>query len=75
MAAKRPRLIPIIDNKVKAFVQPPDGLFRVKLHDELADESRRTVINEVCRSAPQHVSLLRRIDVAPLDGRNSRNGR
>jgi len=27
MAAKRPRLIPILDNKVKNFLQPPDGFF------------------------------------------------
>lgn len=64
MAAKRPRLIPILDNKVRDFLQPPDGLFWVKLYDELADESRRAVINDACRSAPHHVSLLRRIDVA-----------
>jgi hypothetical protein len=64
MAAKRPRLIPILDNKVKDFIQPPDGLFWVKLHDELSDESRRSAITDACRSAPPQVSLLRRIDVA-----------
>jgi hypothetical protein len=64
LAAKRPRLIPLLDNKVKNFLQPADGLFWVKLHDELSDESRRTAIGEVCRSAPPHVGLLRRIDVA-----------
>jgi hypothetical protein len=64
MAAKRPRLIPILDNKVKDFIRPPDGLFWVKLHDELADESRRAAIARACRAAPPHVGLLRRIDVA-----------
>jgi Family of unknown function (DUF6308) len=64
MAAKRPRLIPILDNKVKDFIQPPDGLFWVKLHDELSDESRRSAITDACRSAPPQVGLLRRIDVA-----------
>jgi len=64
MAAKRPRLIPILDNKVKDFIHPPDGLFWVKLHDELADESRRAAIARACRAAPPQVSLLRRVDIA-----------
>lgn len=64
MAAKRPKLIPILDSKVKGLLKSPDGLFWVTMYDELADESRRTAISEVCESAPPHVSLLRRIDVA-----------
>ncbi|MGO4443088.1 DUF6308 family protein [Mycobacterium sp. 2YAF39] len=64
MAAKRPKLVPILDNKVKDFIRPPDGLFWVKLHDELSDASRRAAIIDACQSAPPHVSLLRRIDVA-----------
>lgn len=64
MAAKRPKLIPILDSKVQELIRPPDGLFWVTLYDELADESRRAAISNACRSAPPHVSLLRRIDVA-----------
>jgi hypothetical protein len=64
MAAKRPRLIPILDNKVKQLLRPREGLFWVSLHDELADGSRRAAIATACRAAPPHVSLLRRIDVA-----------
>jgi len=64
MAAKRPRLIPILDNKVRDLIRPPEGLFWVKLHDELKDESRRGAIAHACRAAPPHVGLLRRMDVA-----------
>lgn len=64
MAAKRPRLIPILDTKVRDLLKPPPGLFWVSLHDELVDESRRSAIAEVCSAAPPTVSLLRRMDVA-----------
>jgi hypothetical protein len=32
--------------------------------DELADQSRRVTVAQVCADAPADVSLLRRIDVA-----------
>jgi len=64
LAAKRPRLIPILDERVQGLLKPRDELFWVSMHDELSDESRRTTIAEICRVAPPHVSLLRRIDVA-----------
>lgn len=64
LAAKRPKLIPILDNEVNDYLQPPKGLFWVTLHDELSDHSRRQAISEVCKVAPPEVSLLRRIDVA-----------
>ena len=64
LAAKRPRLIPILDNKVRGLIQPPTSQFWISIWDELSDESRRTAIAEVCADAPAHVSLLRRIDVA-----------
>jgi hypothetical protein len=64
LAAKRPQLLPILDNVVNDFLQPPKELFWVTLHDELFDASRRQAISEVCQVAPPHVSLLRRIDVA-----------
>jgi hypothetical protein len=64
MAAKRPRLIPVFDNKVKDLLRPPKGQFWVTLYDELKDEARRRAIQQVCSEAPPHVSLLRRIDVA-----------
>lgn len=64
LAAKRPKLLPILDNVVNNYLKPPKGLFWVSLHDELSDASRREVIADVCRVAPPHVSLLRRIDVA-----------
>lgn len=64
LAAKRPRLIPILDERITAMLEPHDGLFWVSMLDELKDEERREVIEKVCRVAPNHVSLLRRIDVA-----------
>jgi Family of unknown function (DUF6308) len=64
LAAKRPKLLPILDNEVNNFLQPPKELFWVSMYDELSETSRRQVISEVCQVAPPHVSLLRRIDVA-----------
>lgn len=64
LAAKRPKLLPILDNVVNNFLRPPKELFWVTLHDELSDASRREAITNVCQGAPPHVSLLRRIDVA-----------
>lgn len=64
LAAKRPKLIPILDNEVNKYLQPVQGLFWVSMHDELSDPQRRQTISEVCEGAPPTVSLLRRIDVA-----------
>jgi len=64
LAAKRPKLIPILDNEVNSFLQPPKKAFWVSMHDELSETQRRQAISEVCDVAPEHVSLLRRIDVA-----------
>jgi hypothetical protein len=64
MAAKRPHLIPVVDKRVAAILEPADGLFWASMYEELKDEERREAIAKVCRAAPDHVSLLRRIDVA-----------
>jgi hypothetical protein len=64
LAAKRPKLLPILDNLVNDFLKPPKELFWVTLHDELSDASRRGAIADVCQVAPPHVGLLRRLDVA-----------
>ena len=67
IAAKRPRLIPILDSRVsrvQTLLRSPQELFWVTLCDELSDEHRRATIADVCHAAPPHVSLLRRIDVA-----------
>ncbi|MGH3726299.1 MAG: DUF6308 family protein [Mycobacterium sp.] len=64
LAAKRPKLLPILDNVVNDYLKPPKELFWVTLHDELSDVDRREAIAEVCKVAPPHVGLLRRIDVA-----------
>lgn len=64
LAAKRPRLIPILDNKVRDFLQPTAMRFWMSMWDELSDESRRATVARVCAGAPTDVSLLRRIDVA-----------
>jgi hypothetical protein len=64
MAAKRPRLVPILDKEVKGLLKPPRGRFWVTMYDELSDSARRRIIAEATASAPADVSLLRRIDVA-----------
>jgi hypothetical protein len=64
LAAKRPRLIPILDREVKDLLRSPKGKFWVTMRDQLSDESRRRTITDVCDCAPDSVSLLRRIDVA-----------
>lgn len=64
LAAKRPRLIPILDNKVRDLIQPPLTRFWISMWDELSDDSHRASITEICANAPADVSLLRRIDVA-----------
>lgn len=64
LAAKRPKMLPILDNDVNDYLKPPQHLFWVSLHDELSDTSSREVIADVCQVAPPHISLLRRVDVA-----------
>lgn len=64
MAAKRPRLIPILDKEVARLLKPPKRRFWVTMYDQLADPARRQIIAEVTATAPAHVSLLRRIDVS-----------
>jgi hypothetical protein len=64
MAAKRPRLIPILDEEVWGVLKPAKGKFWVTMYDQLADESQRRTITDVCDCAPADVSLLRRIDVS-----------
>jgi hypothetical protein len=64
LASKRPRLVPILDDFVKSVLRPPIGRFWVCLYDQLVDQKRRKKIAEICSCAPDHVSLLRRIDVA-----------
>lgn len=64
MAAKRPRLIPVLDNLVRDLLKPPKGRFWLSMYDQLADERRRRQIEEIVECAPAHVSFLRRIDVA-----------
>ncbi len=64
LAAKRPRLIPIYDDFVSSELKPAHGKFWVSMHDQLTDPALRAGIASVCSNAPDHVSLLRRIDVA-----------
>jgi hypothetical protein len=64
MAAKRPRLIPILDSGVERVLKPAKGRFWGTMYDQISDQGRRQKIAEVCATAPSEVSLLRRIDVA-----------
>lgn len=64
LAAKRPRLIPILDKEVEGLLKPPRGRFWAAMHEHLSDADRRKAISDVCSTAPDGVSLLRCIDVA-----------
>lgn len=64
MAAKRPRLIPILDKEVKGLLKPPRGRFWASIYEQLSVDARRRAIAEVCEVAPDGISLLRRIDVS-----------
>jgi hypothetical protein len=64
LASKRPRLLPVYDNLVKSLLNPHGGAFWLPLYDQLSDPQRRSKIDIACSTAPEHVSLLRRIDVA-----------
>ena len=55
-------MIPIFDERVDQLLAPADELFWVSMYDELKDDERRRVIEQVCRNSPSYVSLLRRID-------------
>lgn len=64
MAAKRPLLFPIWDTKVAALISAPDGDHWRAMHELVTDRSARKRIEKATTDAPQHVGLLRRIDVA-----------
>jgi hypothetical protein len=63
MAAKRPRLIPVRDSVVRQIL-PSTGQVWADLREALGDEALRTRIEHATSTAPAHVSLLRRLDVA-----------
>ncbi len=64
MAAKRPRLIPILDRHVRKLLKPARGAYWVTMQTQLSDDAVRGEIDRVCATAPDGVSLLRRMDVA-----------
>jgi hypothetical protein len=64
LAAKRPRLIPILDDLVKKVLEPPRNRFWSTMREQLSDERRRDKINRVVSIPLGDVTLLRRIDVA-----------
>jgi Family of unknown function (DUF6308) len=57
-------LIPILNKEVKGLLNPPRGTFWTIMYEQLLDDGRRQAIGDVCKAAPDRVSLLRRIDVA-----------
>ncbi|GJN98641.1 DUF6308 family protein [Mycobacterium marinum] len=64
MAAKRPRLIPILDRQVRELLKPATDAYWATMHTQLSDDAVRNEIDRVCATAPDGVSLLRRMDVA-----------
>ena len=63
LAAKRPRLIPILDSQVKSLLEYPDGQFWLSLRDALRSNPSVVGLLELA-DVPPFVSLLRRVDVA-----------
>jgi hypothetical protein len=64
MAAKRPRLIPVVDTLVSQVLKPPGGRFWLPMYNQLLDDHRRDRIAGVVSIPLGDVSFLRRIDVA-----------
>lgn len=61
LAAKRPRLVPVWDSVVGAVLGPVDT-FWDDMRAALADAELRSKVARLTAGAPEHVSLLRRID-------------
>lgn len=66
LARKRPRLVPVYDRVVKAALMPNRKGFWLALRSELQDRSIVDRLREIHTEAqlPDHVSLLRVLDVA-----------
>ena len=62
LAAKRPRLVPILRTLYGSALPPVDSQWAAFAH-LVADPDRRASISEATVGAPNHVSLLRRLDV------------
>ncbi|QGG94381.1 DUF6308 family protein [Actinomarinicola tropica] len=62
LATKRPRLVPIFDRIVRDAL-PPVRSHWAAFTEVLADPERRTEISRVTAAAPDHISLLRRLDI------------
>lgn len=63
LAAKRPRLVPVFDRVVREAL-PQVGSHWGAFSAVVSDPTRRQAILDATSSAPPHVSLLRRLDVA-----------
>ena len=61
LAVKRPRLVPVWDSVVGAVLGPIDGFWE-DMRLALTDPSMRSRIEDLTSDAPDHVSLLRRVD-------------
>lgn len=64
VAAKRPRLIPILDAKVKGILDYGKGSFWMALHEQLAEHHDQLAAITDVDTVPDYVTLPRRIDVA-----------
>jgi hypothetical protein len=62
IAAKRPRLVPVVDKIVRDQLGPSSNWWR-DFQEALRDQDLRNKIAECTQDAPPEVSLLRRLDV------------
>jgi len=62
LAAKRPRLVPVVDTIVEQQLGKAGNYWQA-FGDVMADEPLRREIERATKAAPDHVSLLRRLDV------------
>lgn len=63
LAAKRPRLVPVLDDRVVDALPTPTTDYWTAFRAILVNDGTRQHIERITSVAPPHVSLLRRMDV------------
>jgi hypothetical protein len=62
LSAKRPRLVPVVDSVISTVL--PSMTYWADFTEALRDDDVRATIEDATATAPDHLSLLRRIDIA-----------
>jgi len=71
LAAKRPRLLPVLDKVVRGILGEVDSYWRA-FQTSLRDSDLRTLIEQATSSAPDGISLLRRMDIVIWTNNNEK---